>query len=134
MGGYGFLNGGKNSSSTVCDRNMQKNRKTDLKKTGIAPVVKHSRRTLNGPYGPDGRLYFFESILSILSIWSTRRRGCFSTERAAAKINICSSFISGNKTLKNILSFLIGFENSQEAPADVKFPDGMSTLENAVER
>ena len=76
---------------------------------------------------------FFESILSILSIWSTRRRDCFSTERAAAKINICSSSISGNKTLKNILSFLIGFENSQEVPADVKFPDGMSTLENAIE-
>ena len=32
----------KNGSSTVCDRNQQKNiksRKTELKKTGIAPIV-----------------------------------------------------------------------------------------------
>ena len=32
----------KNGSSSVCDRNTQKklkNRKTELKKTGIAPIV-----------------------------------------------------------------------------------------------
>ena len=32
----------KNGSSTVCDRNLQKkaeNRNTELKKTGIAPIV-----------------------------------------------------------------------------------------------
>ena len=32
----------KNGSSTVCDRNVQKiikNKKTELKKTGIAPIV-----------------------------------------------------------------------------------------------
>ena len=76
---------------------------------------------------------FFESILSILSIWSTRRRGCFSTERAAAKNQYLQQLHFRKQNSEKCLSFLIGFENSQKVSADVKFPDGMSTLEDAIE-
>jgi hypothetical protein len=41
-------------SSTVCDKSLQKNkrnRKTDLKKTGILPGVKYAKTRLNGPVG-----------------------------------------------------------------------------------
>ena len=41
----------KKGSSTVCDRNTQKkteNRNTELKKTGIAPIVKCPTKTVGG--------------------------------------------------------------------------------------
>lgn len=68
----------KIGSSTFYDRSRQKNiknRKTELKKAGIASAVKYTPRVLNEPDGHDGpygRLNFFESILSIRPTWSIK--------------------------------------------------------------